>query len=47
MFIAPAAIFGGLFLWLFGSPVDLLIGLDRAVLRAANSALAWIATLLS
>jgi hypothetical protein len=47
MFIAPAAIFGGLFVWLYGSPIDLLVGLDRAVLRAANTALAWLGTLLS
>lgn len=47
MFIAPAAIFGGLFVWLYGSPFDLLVGLDRAVLRAANTALAWLGTLLS
>jgi hypothetical protein len=47
LFIAPAAIFGALFLWVYGSPRDLLVVLDRTVLRAANSALAWIGALLS
>lgn len=47
MFIAPAVIFGGFFLWLFGSPHDLVIYIDRLLLGTARAALAWVTALLS
>jgi hypothetical protein len=47
MFIAPAAIFGALFVWWSGSPLDLVIWLDRTVMRYGRSALEWFAALWS
>lgn len=47
LFIAPAAIFGAFFLWLFGTPEDLLVSVDRLLLGAGRAALAWATALLS
>ncbi len=40
MFIAPAALFGGIFVWMSGGPVDLLVTLDRFIM----SSIRWAAT---
>jgi hypothetical protein len=39
MFIAPAAIFGGFFLWMYGGPLDALADLDRFVLHGMHAAM--------
>lgn len=33
LFIAPAAIFGALYIWMYGSPFDAVTALDRVVLK--------------
>ena len=38
MFIAPAAIFGGFFVWMYGGPIDVLTWLDRVILHAGYAA---------
>ena len=47
LFIAPAAIFGGFFLWLFGGAGELLNALDGSLVRAGRAALEWMSALLS
>lgn len=47
LFLAPAAIFGGFFLWLYGGPVEMLTSFDRSLLGAGRAALAWLAALFS
>jgi hypothetical protein len=37
MFIAPAAIFGGFFIWLYGGPLDLVVAADRFLLKGMHS----------
>jgi hypothetical protein len=40
MFIAPAALFGGVFIWMSGGPIDLLVMLDRFIMSSVR----WAAT---
>ena len=47
MFIAPAAIFGVLFLWLFGEPRDVVVAVDRWVLKLGESVITWLSTVWS
>lgn len=39
MFIAPAAIFGGFFLWMSGGPLDAVTALDRFLLNGMHAAM--------
>jgi hypothetical protein len=38
MFVAPAAIFGGFFLWMHGGPLDAVAALDRFILVGLHAA---------
>lgn len=40
MFIAPAAIFGALFLWMSGGPRDVAAALDQLVLHGISATIA-------
>ena len=33
LFIAPAAIFGSFFIWMYGTPVDAVAALDRFLVK--------------
>jgi hypothetical protein len=46
MFVAPAIIFGGFFLWLTGGPVDALATVDEFLTRSAFALLEWMKALL-
>lgn len=39
LFIAPAAIFGGFFLWMSGGPLDAVAALDRLLLNGMYAAI--------
>lgn len=47
MFLAPAAIFGGFFLWLYGDPQALVMSADRAIVRTGYAVLGWLAALVA
>lgn len=38
MFVAPAAIFGGFFIWMYGGPMDAVVALDRFILAGVHAA---------
>jgi hypothetical protein len=46
MFVAPAAIFVGFFLWLTGGPTDALATFDQFLTRSAFALLDWVKALL-
>ncbi|MGH9313310.1 MAG: hypothetical protein ACRD1S_08940 [Vicinamibacterales bacterium] len=46
MFVAPALIFVGFFLWLTGGPTDALATIDQFLRRAAFGLLDWVKALL-
>lgn len=33
LFVAPAAIFGGFFIWMYGSPIDAVVAFDRVLVK--------------
>jgi hypothetical protein len=37
MFIVPAAIFGGFFVWMSGGPQDVIVAADRFLLRSMHT----------
>ncbi len=39
LFIAPAAIFGGFFIWMYGTPVDAVTAVDRALVKGIQWAM--------
>ena len=43
LFIAPAAIFGGLYVWIYGSPLEAVTALDRVLVKGLN----WASALVS
>jgi len=47
MFVAPALIFVGFFLWLTGGPTDALGAIDHFLRRAAFALLDWVKMLLA
>jgi hypothetical protein len=44
LFVAPAAIFGGFFLWLYGDPRDVVFWLNGTLVHAGNVVWDWCAT---
>jgi hypothetical protein len=46
MFVAPAMIFVGFFLWLTGGPLDALATVDQFLTRSAFALLEWMKALL-
>jgi hypothetical protein len=46
MFVAPAMIFVGFFLWLTGGPMDALATVDQVLTRTAFAMLEWVKPLL-
>lgn len=41
MFIAPAAIFGGFFIWMYGTPTDAVVALDRFLMKGIQWAVSF------
>lgn len=37
LFLAPAALFGGFFIWLYGGPQDIAFSLDQFLLKVMHT----------
>lgn len=44
LFVAPAAIFGGLYIWIYGSPLEAVTALDHVLLKGLRWASAVVGT---